>query len=122
TRRYGVQPIEVLYAVRNAHNASSSLSLHDERFSPTVLLRMRFNPRLVTSTCPLVCGWYAVDSQWVTPYFAMTLENLSLQKWVPRSLMIALGVPNRENKDFRNLTTTRATFVESALSSTHLDK
>nr|GFC35547.1 hypothetical protein [Tanacetum cinerariifolium] len=80
TRRYGVQPIEVLYAVRNAYNASSSLSLHKARFSPTVLSRMRFNPRLVTSTCPLVYWWYAVDSRWVTLYFAMSLENLSLQK------------------------------------------
>nr|GFB34765.1 hypothetical protein [Tanacetum cinerariifolium] len=45
TRRHGVQPIEVLNAVRNAHNASSNLLLHKARFSPTVLSRMRFNPR-----------------------------------------------------------------------------
>nr|GFC01377.1 hypothetical protein [Tanacetum cinerariifolium] len=29
TRRQGVQPIEVLNVVRNAHNAFSSLSLHE---------------------------------------------------------------------------------------------
>nr|GEZ55169.1 hypothetical protein [Tanacetum cinerariifolium] len=75
----GVQPTGVLNTVLNAHKASSSLSLHKARFSPTVLLRIRFNPRFVTSTCPLVWGWYDVDRRWVTPYFAMTLENWSLQ-------------------------------------------
>nr|GFB90341.1 hypothetical protein [Tanacetum cinerariifolium] len=39
-----------------ANSFSSNLSLHKARFSPTALSRMRFNPRLVTSTCPLVCG------------------------------------------------------------------
>nr|GEZ61183.1 hypothetical protein [Tanacetum cinerariifolium] len=44
-----------------------------------------------------------------------------LDKWVPLSLMIAFGVPNWENKDFKNLTTTRASFVGSALALTHFD-
>nr|GFA11183.1 hypothetical protein [Tanacetum cinerariifolium] len=35
--------------------------------------------------------------------------------------MIAFGVPNRENRDFKNLTTTLASFVESALASTHFE-
>nr|GFA37600.1 reverse transcriptase domain-containing protein [Tanacetum cinerariifolium] len=43
----------VLYAVRKAHNASSSLSDHEARFSPIVLSRILFKPRFDTSTCPL---------------------------------------------------------------------
>nr|GEV46605.1 hypothetical protein [Tanacetum cinerariifolium] len=40
---------EIANTFRNAHKASSSLSLHKARFSPTVLSRIRFNPRLVAS-------------------------------------------------------------------------
>nr|GFB70202.1 hypothetical protein [Tanacetum cinerariifolium] len=52
----------------------------------------------------------------------VSLEKSNKNKWVPRSLMITFGVPNWENKDFKNLTTTRALLVGSALASTHLDK
>nr|GEV10792.1 reverse transcriptase domain-containing protein [Tanacetum cinerariifolium] len=38
---------------------------------------------------------------------------LDLCKWVPRSLMIAFGVPNREKRDFKNFTTTLASLVGS---------
>nr|GEY34972.1 reverse transcriptase domain-containing protein [Tanacetum cinerariifolium] len=51
----------------------------------------------------------------------MTFENWSLQKYVPRSLMIARGVPNLAKRDFKNLQTTRASLVGSALASTHFD-
>nr|GEZ14911.1 hypothetical protein [Tanacetum cinerariifolium] len=70
---------------------------------------------------PTSLGWYAVERRWVTPYFDITLENLSLQKWVPLSLMIAFEVPNRENNDFKFFTTTRASLVGTALASTHFD-
>ncbi|GKD71130.1 ribonuclease H-like domain-containing protein [Tanacetum coccineum] len=53
---YGVHPMGVLYAVRKAQRASSSLSDQEARFSPTVLSRILFKPRFDTSTCPLVYG------------------------------------------------------------------
>nr|GEW29915.1 hypothetical protein [Tanacetum cinerariifolium] len=52
----------------------------------------------------------------------MTIENWSLQKWVPRSLMMARGAPNLAKRDLRNLQTTRAPLVGSAFTSTHLNK
>nr|GEX12200.1 phospholipase-like protein [Tanacetum cinerariifolium] len=42
-------------------------------------------------------------------------------KWVPLLLMIAFGVLNRENNDFKNLTTTLASLVGSALALTHFE-
>ncbi|GJX73787.1 integrase, catalytic region, zinc finger, CCHC-type containing protein [Tanacetum coccineum] len=42
--------LHVLKAVRNAYKASSNLSDHEARFSPTVLSRICFKPRLDTST------------------------------------------------------------------------
>ncbi|GKB95311.1 hypothetical protein Tco_0981448 [Tanacetum coccineum] len=50
TNLYGV------HAVRKAQSASSNISDQEAQFSPTVLSRFRFKPRLDTSTCPLVCG------------------------------------------------------------------
>nr|GFC92361.1 hypothetical protein [Tanacetum cinerariifolium] len=43
-------------------------------------------------------------------------------KWVPRSLMITFGVPNQEKRDFKNLKTTLASLVGSALTSTHYER
>ncbi|GJS95142.1 hypothetical protein Tco_0802110 [Tanacetum coccineum] len=57
---YGVHPMGVLYAVRKAQRASSSLSDQEARFSPTVLSRILFKPRFDTSTCPLVWD----DTRW----------------------------------------------------------
>nr|GFA03802.1 ribonuclease H-like domain-containing protein [Tanacetum cinerariifolium] len=59
--------------------------------------------------------------------FQSTIGNLNLtthlrMKWVPRSLMIARGIPNREKRDFKNLTTTLASLVGSAFASTHLER
>ncbi|GJS36487.1 hypothetical protein Tco_0534869 [Tanacetum coccineum] len=88
------------------------------------VLSKSFRPRFVDFNLDqLVCRvrkeW---KERWVTPYFDMTLANLSLQKWVPRSLMIALGALNREKMDFKNLTTTLASLVGSAFASTHLER
>nr|GFA99119.1 reverse transcriptase domain-containing protein [Tanacetum cinerariifolium] len=44
------------------------------------------------------------------------------EKWVPLSLIIAFGVPNRDNNDFKNLTTTLASLMGSALASTHFER
>nr|GEU69972.1 hypothetical protein [Tanacetum cinerariifolium] len=46
---------------------------------------------------------------------------LALRKWVPQSLMIAFGVPNREKRDFKNFTTTLASLVGSVLASTYFE-
>nr|GFC81765.1 hypothetical protein [Tanacetum cinerariifolium] len=49
-------------------------------------------------------------------------DSLQSTKWVPLSLMIAFGVPNRENNDFKNLTTTLASLVGNALALTHFER
>nr|GEX56977.1 U-box-like protein [Tanacetum cinerariifolium] len=54
--------------------------------------------------------------------FHITQCGESDQKWVPLLLMIAFGVPNRENNDFKFFTTTRASLVRSALASTHFKR
>nr|GEY63195.1 reverse transcriptase domain-containing protein [Tanacetum cinerariifolium] len=52
----------------------------------------------------------------------MTFVNWSLQKCVPRSLMMARGVLNLAKRDFKKLQTTRVSLVGSAFDSTHFDK
>jgi len=52
--------------------------------------------RLVTSTCPFVWGWYVVDNLWLMEYFCIRASKTLLQKCDPLSLIIALGVQNRE--------------------------
>ncbi|GJZ23221.1 hypothetical protein Tco_0560680 [Tanacetum coccineum] len=47
---YGVHPLDSYKLVLKAHNASSSLSDHEARFSPTVLSKILLRPRFVTST------------------------------------------------------------------------
>ncbi|GJS31030.1 hypothetical protein Tco_0491650 [Tanacetum coccineum] len=53
------------------------------------------------------------DDVWTT-YLSMTFAKWSLQKWVPRSLMIARGARIWRRGDLRNLQTTRASLVGSA--------
>src|ERR1043165_9300440 len=112
----------VLNAVRYAHNASSSLIDQSFLEELTVFSSICFICLLETSTCPLVCGWYGVAILCLTLYFFSTLSINLFKKWVPSSLIKALGTPNLEKMlFFRKVTTTLASFVGSAIASTHLE-
>nr|GFA02860.1 hypothetical protein [Tanacetum cinerariifolium] len=50
------------------------------------------------------------------------ITDIEDAKWVPRSLMIAFGVPNPEKRDFKNVTTTLASLVGSIFASTHFER
>nr|GFB21857.1 hypothetical protein [Tanacetum cinerariifolium] len=62
----------------------------------------------------LVRNWHALEPR--------MLYVPILRKWVPRSLIIAFGVLNWENRDFKNFTTTLASLVGSAFGSTHFER
>ena len=83
TSCYGYIPMRVLYAVQFVQRASSSLHDQSILLAFTVFERICLIYLLDTSTFPLVCRWYGVDTLWRTPYFSNKhLKNL-LQKWDP---------------------------------------
>jgi len=57
-----------------------------------VFFRMSLICLLVTSTCPFVWGWYAVDYLWDMEHFCIRASKARLQKWEPLSLIIARGL------------------------------
>ena len=88
----------------------------------TIFSKMRFISQLETSAWPFVCEWYGVDALWITPYFLNRPSSNLLQKCVPWSLMIALGIPNLQKRLERiKVATTWESLVLVAIASTHLE-
>ncbi|GJW34951.1 hypothetical protein Tco_0120834 [Tanacetum coccineum] len=100
---YSVKLAGMYISVAKAQRASSNLSYQEARFSPTVLSRICFKPRLGYHNMSHLFVDIRVERHELTPYLSMTFANWSLQKWVPRSLMIARGAPNLEKRVLRNL-------------------
>ena len=59
---------------------------------------------------------------WIVPYFSSRVLKKLLQNWEPRSLIIALGVPNLEYIFFfKNAVTLFPSLLGSEISSTHFN-
>ena len=83
---------------------------------------MDFTFRFDTFACPLVYGWYVVEILWLILYFLNSASTILLQKCVPLSLIMALGVPNLAKiLVLTKSITTLVVLVLVAFDSTHLE-
>ena len=83
---------------RMPNSTSGSALVHEVSWH----LRAAFRRRCSLSTKPLLMGWYAVVRILCVPVSVRRFEKSCDSNWVPRSVVICVGTPNRAIHVFTN--------------------